>query len=365
MFLSMLVLASSLLQDPVEPPQAYQSRVTLQIRAESGESATSVASFLELRDMLGSIAPNLVPNTAANAYTGSDRVVLNVSTAGPELLVLCAAGSQRDAVDTGLTQVVEHLRRFEPGRYRERRGLVERARATSEQAVASLAQVKAEQKKFVAANGAIDPSQRIGMLQSYVSSRTTELAQLEMTVAESTARVDYLRAQLQRLPATVELSVDVSTAETRMLSKQLDELEQLHAQILVKNGADHADAKQSSAKIAEVRQLLESRSKGSKQMPNVRYAEIEQALYSHEENLARDATRRDVLRRTLAEYEAEIAKLTLIAGEYSQIWRALDDAEQRLSSARNELALTERNAMGLADGWFAVVAGPTSQTTAR
>lgn len=365
MLLSMLVVVSALLQDPVEALPAYQSRITLQVRAESGETANSVALYLDLRDLLGSIAPNLVPNSAVKAYTGADRVVLHVSTAGPEILVLSASGNDRDAVDSGLTQVVEHLRRFEPGRYRERRDQVERTRAAVEQAAETLAQIKAEQKKFVSAHGAIDPSQRIGMLQSYVSSRTAELTQLEMSVAESMARVDYLRAQLQRVPATLARIVDVNNGETRMLAKQLDRLEEQHAEILVKNGADHADAKQSRAKIEEVRQLLEAHSKVEQHVPNERYAEIEHKLYLLEGDLARDSTRRDVLRRTLADYEAEIAKLTLIAGEYTQIWRDLELAEQHLSGARNEFAIMERNATGLVGGWFAVIAGPTAHATPR
>ncbi|MBK6941323.1 MAG: hypothetical protein IPH13_14185 [Planctomycetes bacterium] len=364
MLMSMLVVASSLLQSPTAPP-AYQSRVTLQVRAESGESANSVASYLDLRDMLGSIAPNLVPNSAASAYTGTDRVVLQVSTAGQELLVICASGNERDAVDSGLTQVIEHLRRFEPGQYRARRDQVERARAMLQQAEVALAQIRAAQKKFIADHGAIDPSQRVGMLQSHLSNRTAELAQLEMTVAENVARVDYLRAQLQRLPATVEQTVDVSTGETRMLSKQLDELEQQHAQILVKSGADHEETKLSSAKVAEVRRLLEDRSKARRQVQNDRYAEVEHKLYLVEGDLARDSTRRDLMRKTIGEYEAEIAKLTLIAGEYAQIWSELETAERQLTFARAELGSMERQATGLVGGWFAVIAGPTSQATLR
>ena len=142
----------------------------------------------------------------------------------------------------------------------------------------------------------------------------------------------------------------------------MDELEAIHAQMLVKNGAEHADTKASSAKIDEVRAMLASRRILVRKQPNPRYADIEQRLYALEADLAQDTTRRDLLRKSIIEYEAEAARRTLIASEFAQVWRAVDNSERDLIEARQELRNAERASVGLQDGWFVVVAGPTLQT---
>lgn len=363
MFLSTLVLAASLAQEPAPAP--FQSRVTLQVRGESGQSAESVAGFLALRDMLGSIAPNLVPSKASEAYTGSDRVVITVSTANSELVVINASGTDQAAVDQGLGSIVEHLRRFEPGAYRARRDVLDRARKALTLAQQTLAELKAEQKKFIASNGALDPTQRIMQIQASLGNRSSESSQLDMSVAELHARADYLRAQLERTPPTIPTRVEVKTAETRELEKQLEDLERLHAQVLVKNGPEHADAKASMTKIDQVRALLASRSSTTRDVENERYAEIEHKLYLLDGDLAQQMTRRDAMRKAAADAEAELARLTLIAGEYTQIWNAIASADVALREAQAEFRQAERQASGLTDGWFAVIAGPTAQASTR
>lgn len=365
MALTGLILFTALAQAAPVPPvpavPAFQTRVTLQVRTESGETAGSVAGFLMLRDMLGSIAPNLVPLDAAAEESTPDRVVVSVSTSGSEMLVIRAFGDDRAAVEQGAALVVEHLRRIEPGNYRERRDMIDRANAALAKAEATCASALAAQQAYVAKFGAIDPTQRLQLLQSSAANRGAELKQAEMNVAENQARVDYLRAMLQRTPPMAEESVEVNTGETRMLAKQLDDLEALHAQILVKQGAGHAETKASGFKIDEVRQMLADRRFTVRQRPNPRYTEIEQKLYLLEADVAQDVTRRDLMRKMITESEAEAARLTLIAGDYSQIWRAVEGAEQELSQARHEKRNAERAATGLSDGWFAVVAGPTTQ----
>lgn len=365
MFLSTVVLLASLAQTPAVPAPAFQSRVTLQVRTESGESAGSVASYLALRDLLGSIDPNLVPHVPPNASVTPDQVVVAVSTAGPEMLTICAFGEQRAAVENGMTLVVEHLRRIEPGRYRERRELLDRAIAALAKAERVSEEARSAQNAFVAKHGAIDPTQRLQILQSSVTNRTSELKQSEMNVAEGQARADYLRAMLARIPSTIDESVEVSNGEVRMLMAQLDDLEAQHAQMLVKNGPDHSETKMMSAKIDEVRAMLASRRFTTRKQPNPRYTDVEQRLYGLEADVAQDITRRDLLRKTIEEAEAEAARLTLIANEFSQIWRAVDGAEKLLIDARLELRSAERAGIGLSDGWFAVIAGPTLQSASR